>query len=63
MMIYKKYKPGDTVFLNGNRLTIKSVDPKVYGSQNNYRNRKNATRRNSHRILWINCIRSHDILS
>lgn len=36
MMIYKKYKPGDTVFLNGNRLTIKSVDTKVYGSQNNY---------------------------
>lgn len=36
MMSYKKYKPGDTVFLNGNRLTIKSVDPKIYGSQNNY---------------------------
>lgn len=36
MMIYNKYKPGDTIFLNGNRLTIKSSDPKVYGSQNNY---------------------------
>ena len=36
MMIYNKYKPGDTVFLNGNRLTIKSSDPKVYGSHNNY---------------------------
>lgn len=35
-MIYNQYKPGDTVFLNGNRLTIKSSDPKVYGSQNNY---------------------------
>lgn len=36
MMIYNKYKHGDTVFLNGNRLTIKSSDPKVYGSHNNY---------------------------
>ena len=36
MMIYNKYKPGDTIFLNGNRLTIKSSDPKVYGSQHNY---------------------------
>ena len=36
MMTYNQYKPGDTVFLNGNRLTIKSSDPKVYGSQNTY---------------------------
>lgn len=36
MMIYNKCKPGDTVFLNGNSLTIKSSDPQVYGSQNNY---------------------------
>ena len=36
MMIYKQYKPGGTVFLNGNSLTIKTVDSKVYGSQNNY---------------------------
>jgi hypothetical protein len=36
MMAYNKYKPGDTVFLNGNRLTIKSSDPKVYGSHHNY---------------------------
>ena len=36
MMIYNKYKPGDTIFLNGNRLTIKSSDQRVYGSQNNY---------------------------
>ena len=36
MMAYNKYKPSDTVFLNGNRLTIKSSDPKVYGSHHNY---------------------------
>ena len=35
-MIHENYKPGDIVFLNGNSLTIKTVDPKVYGSQNNY---------------------------
>lgn len=35
-MIYKQYKPDDTVFLNGNRLTIKTVDQQVYGSHNNY---------------------------
>lgn len=36
MITYNKYKHGDTVFLNGNRLTIKTVDPKIYGSPNNY---------------------------
>lgn len=35
-MIHENYKPGDIVFLNGNRLTIKTVDPKIYGSHNNY---------------------------
>ena len=36
MIPYNQYKKGDIVFLNGNRLTIDSIDPKVYGSDHNH---------------------------
>lgn len=35
MLYYNNYKKGNTVFLNGNRLTIKSINPKVYGTNHN----------------------------